>query len=290
MGILRELCHFLSCPEDHGPLRLLSDRMRCGDCGREFAAEDNFVSLLAREPASLDLGAAYTRGYPAARQDASRVAGWRLPTAALLEHKRRQVAMVKRLLLETGREDLVCDFSAGPGYYTLPYAQHWRWLIHGDLCLDSLEEAREQARRNRAVNILFVRMDYFQPPFRNTLPRILCLDTLIRGRQHEIALLRAILGSLTPEGSALVDFHNWWHNPLRRLGLLPDNFTHNRSYSRQELTGLLSQAGIRHYERFAFHQEAQPGSLLASLICRAIPPTRWIYRFRYATDSDSRST
>lgn len=290
MEILQELCPILSCPEDHGALRLLSDRLVCVECGREFVADGNFVSLVARDAAALDPRAEYTRAYRAARQEASGPPGWRLGTAALLARKRRQVDVVKQLLLDTGPRDVVCDFSAGPGYYTLAYAAHCRTLIHCDLCLDSLAEAREQASKKRIDNILFVRMDYFRPPFHQTLSRIICMDTLIRGQQHELALLRAIRGSLAPDGAALVDFHNWWHNPVRRLGFLPDNFAHNRSYSHQELSGLLSQAGITQYQRFAFHQEAEAGTLLAPLICRTVPPTRWIYRFHHATEPDSRST
>lgn len=269
-------------------MHLLSGRMQCADCGSEYPAEDNFVSLVSREATPLDPGLVYTPRYLASRDESSDIAGWRIPRGVPLKRKRRQVEAVKQLLLDADTQGLICDFSAGPGYYTLAYARHWRWVMHCDLLHSSLMGAREQARRQGLQNILFVRMDYLRPPFQGTLPRIICMDSLVRGEQHELKLLHAILGSLTPDGNAVVDFHNWWHNPIRRLGLLRENFVPNGSYSRRQLSRLLSQAGITEYERIPFHQEAEPGSLLAALICRTVPPTRWMFRIRHAAEPHSR--
>jgi SAM-dependent methyltransferase len=287
MGLLPTLYRVLSCPDDGGSLRLYPDRMECEACGRDFAAEGDYVSLVSAEAAPLAGGTPYPRFYRGARRETEtdRVhrPGWRIPGSGprrLIEYKRRQVGAAGRLLEEgVERRELLCDFSAGPGYYTLPYARTWRAVIHCDLSLDSLGEARRRAQRENAGNILFVRMDYLRPPFRGTLPRILCLDSLVRGPEHERGLLEAIRRALAPDGAAIVDFHNWWHNPLRRLGLLPENFAHNRSYSRRELAALLSEAGISRYECVPFRQEEDPASPLKAALARGLPPTRWMYRF-----------
>ena len=293
MGILKSISNILRCPDDGGSLSLHADRMECSDCLREFAREGDFISLVSKEPASFDGLSAYHRSYLAARrEDAAATPGWSISGSNLrpaLEYKQRQVVRVGGLLSEGGsRRDVLCDFSAGPGYYTLQYARTWETVIHCDLSLDSLRHAQNHARKEGLNNIAFVHMDYLRPPFRGTLPSIVCMDTLIRGPEHERALLQAILESLEPRGVAVVDFHNWWHNPLRRLGLLPDNFVNNRSYSRRELDRMLSKAGISGCECFPFRQEEPLTRSLLSLVAQGLPPTRWLYRFRHATKTNTR--
>jgi hypothetical protein len=102
------------------------------------------------------------------------------------------------------------------------------------------------------------------------LDRILCFDTVIRGKDHDRLLLKAIAGCLGTGGTAVIDFHNWWHNPLRRLGILKENFSTNKSYSRKSAESLLHEAGILEFESNGF------GSAFANLI----PTTRLIYSFK----------
>lgn len=297
MGILESLFRLLCCPDDHGALMLYPDRMECLNCGRDFQRQENFASLVSRDPATVTGSTFYAQRYLALRREmgpgTALCRGWRIPASTAprsMKYKRRQVASVGMLLAEGLPErELVCDFSAGPGYYTFTYARSWRYVIHCDLSVDSFVAPHRHALRDGVDNILFVRMDYLRPPFRFSLPRILCMDSLVRGEDHETALLQAILGSLTPDGTAVIDFHNWWHNPLRRLGLLPDNFIHNRSYGRRELPALLGRAGITRYECFPFHQEASPGSPFASLVAQMLPPTRWMYRFSHGAEPHSGS-
>jgi hypothetical protein len=92
-------------------------------------------------------------------------------------------------------------------------------------------------------------------PFNNTLQQIICTDTLIRGRLHEILLLNSLHNALSDGGQALVDFHNWWHNPLRRLGLMSQNFGHNMSYTRKTAEKIVLVAGISKWKYFPFRQE-----------------------------------
>lgn len=122
-------------------------------------------------------------------------------------------------------------------------------------------------------------MDYLRPPFRETLNRVICLDSLIRGEAHETRLLRTIQGALRPDGAAVVDFHNWWHNPIRRLGLLRNNFGLNRSYALNEVRQLLNEAGVVAPRYVPFHQETSSYPWLRGLLQRVLPPTRFVYRF-----------
>jgi hypothetical protein len=127
-------------------------------------------------------------------------------------------------------------------------------------------------------NMVIVRADYLRPPFLNSIQQLTCLDSLIRGPWHDVRLLASIRQALVPGGSAVVDFHNWWHNPLRRLGLLRQNFGQNRSYTRSEVLHLLRQAGIDDFVVSTFIQEADPQSRSARVLRRLLPATRFLVR------------
>lgn len=281
MNILHELFPLLTCPDDGGELRLLAGSLQCIGCDRHYPIlAGNMVELLPRQALPPAGSVSYAKTYIA---DAAAPFDWRPDRLAWgspeafppewVERKHRQVAAVRRLLDEdAGPKSLLCDFSAGAGYYTFAYAKDWRWVMHCDLSVDGLNYAHRKAAKLGITNILFVRMDYLRPAFRRNLHRVICFDTLIRGEAHERLLLHSIRNSLAPGGGAIVDFHNWWHNPLRRLGLLRNNFGANRSYGKRELGRLLSAAGIADSNCVPFYQES-------SLLRHILPPTRWMYRF-----------
>jgi hypothetical protein len=281
MSILRELYRIFSCPDDGAGLRLFVDSLECIRCKRQYPIlAHNMVELLPLQASPLEDSSAYARGYTA---EGEMPFSWRPDSLAWgapeefprdwVERKYRQVAAVRGLLDESAEpKSLLCDFSAGAGYYTLAYAKDWRSVVHCDLSVDSLNYTHRKSAKLGIDNILFARMDYLRPAFRRSLQRVICLDSLIRGEPHEKLLLQSIRNSLDERGAAIVDFHNWWHNPLRRLGLLRNNFGANRSYGRRELDRLLSAAGIAGSNCFPFHQES-------SFLQHFLPPTRWMYRF-----------
>jgi hypothetical protein len=62
------------------------------------------------------------------------------------------------------------------------------------------------------------------------------------------------------------------------LGLLPDNFVGNKSYTRKELTGLLASSGIERFETQSFVQEVDPCAGPGKVLARFLPPTRLMVR------------
>src|SRR5438876_8916321 len=94
---------------------------------------------------------------------------------------------------------------------------------------------------------------------------------------HEKALLNQIERATASEGRAIVDFHHWWHNPLRRLGLLPQNFGNNRSYTRSGAEGLLRECGVEGWRLVRFYQEFAPESTSLKRISWLLPATRLLY-------------
>lgn len=150
MSPLQKLLPILSCPDDAGSLRHQGDSLQCALCGAHYPVlASNLVELLpsaeALQPDSSPYAADYhserTRGF-SFRADA---VAWGAPeyrSGPWVERKRRQVEVVRPLLADgAGPREVLCDFSAGAGYYTFAYAPEWRHVVHlrpfggrADLC------------------------------------------------------------------------------------------------------------------------------------------------------------
>ena len=290
----KEITSYLCCPDDQRSLRATDQTLECCDCGRVYPVrEGGILELLPSKPAGSPRNAEYAADYHLefyrafeAREVAipwglreARSASWR-------RHRERQVRTVLSLLIKEGglfEDRILCDVSAGVGDYTLSYARHFKWVLHCDLSVDALCYALAQSRRMGLQNVFFLRVDYFALPFHRSVDRLLCLDTLIRGEDHEGALLNQIERAISSEGRAIVDFHHWWHNPLRRVGLLRQNFGTNRSYTRSGAEGLMRECGIRDQRLVRFYQELEePFSKGLSWL---LPATRLLYEFGCADSS-----
>ena len=285
-----EIASRLCCPDDQRSLRSKDASFECRHCGRIYRAwEGEILELLPSKPVASLSNPKYTADYHLefhrtfeAREDAipwgvreAQSSAWRL-------HRERQVRTVLSMLRRDGvplQDGILCDVSAGVGDYTLSCARHFRWVLHCDLSVDALRYALARSRRMGLRNIFFLRVDYFALPFRCSIDRLLCLDTLIRGQDHEKALLNQIEKAIASEGRAIVDFHHWWHNPLRRLGLLPQNFGNNRSYTRTGAEGLLRECGVEGWRLVRFYQEFAPESRSLKRLSWLLPATRLLYEF-----------
>jgi SAM-dependent methyltransferase len=287
---LKLILDLLCCPDDAGSLRLVGSQLVCDRCGRRFPLHgEDFAELLPSAPAQLPeaINEDYRSAYLSLFERQFKADGTGLAwgaeestTDSWMRKRRRQVRAIAPLVTEAIDSDVavLCDIAAGAGHYTFAYEGSFRLVLHCDLSVENLNYCRQKAKERRANNIFFLRIDYFQPPFRHSLDRILCLDTLIRGEEHDSMLLTSIARCLKPDGAAVVDFHNWWHNPLRRLGILPENFHSNRSYGQAETRKLLHNADFREAILFPFVQEFDPGSRLERICSTVVPPSRLVYR------------
>lgn len=289
---LNDVIPLLCCPDDGGALRQIRGGLRCDRCERRFPLYgENLVEILPKAPCELrsSIGSEYQEGYEEAFHekyyDNDQCLAWgseeRVPRTWHLM-RRQQVEFVRSLITQgdRGGHGVLCDISAGAGYYTLAYADLFRLTLHCDLSVSNLSYARRKAHSMGIPNIFFIRMDYFTHPFRNSLDCLLCMDTLIHGEAHESRLLGTITNSLNAEGFAVVDFHNWWHNPLRRLRLMPNNFGENRSYTKREITQLLQSRRIAQSGWFRFHQELNGNGVGGHVLRRMLPATRFLVRIQ----------
>jgi SAM-dependent methyltransferase len=179
------------------------------------------------------------------------------------------------------RRGIALDTSAGAGYVSFALAERGLATIHADLDPQSIVCAVQWKGEHREPPLLVVRADYFALPLRGTADVIVATDSLIRGMAHEMAALEAIRLALRDDGFAVVDFHNWLHNPLRRLGVLPDNFVGNRSYFHWEVRPLLRAVGLEVLMEQSYRQE-EDQSLVRRLVAPLVPPTRFIVVVRKA--------
>ena len=286
------IADLLSCPDDGTPLHHAPGEFLCSSCARRFPIhEENLAEILPNRACDLRSAVhpayreAYMRAFAEKFHQNNTAFAWGAEETAQQSwacKRRRQVAAVQPLVTKgtTPNGAILCDIAAGAGYYTLAYAHLFRLVLHCDLSVDNLNYVWRKARAHGIHNIFFLRMDYFAPPFRQSLDRIICLDTLIRGEAHDSAVLAAIAGSLKPAGCAVVDFHNWWHNPARRLGLLPQNFGLNRSYTRREAEGLLRSCGVGEFRYLPFYQEFEPDGVASRMAQVVLPPTRHLFLFK----------
>ncbi len=287
-----ELAGGLICPDDRCPLRHRPGRFACPNCGRVFPVlESRVLELLPRVPVEMPgrVSASYRREYQEEFRRPLDCCSGGLPWGApetqppgwMRKRQRQAAAILARLTAEDISRLVLCDVSAGAGLYTFAAAPYFRTVLHCDLCADSLSYGLAQARRRNLDNVLFLRVDYLRLPFAPVLDRVLCLDTLIRGLDHERLLLAGLSRCLAPEGQALVDFHNWWHNPLRRLGLLPQNFHDCSSYTRRSVSRLLGSLGVKVLQHFGFVQEVNSAANLSRLAERLLPPARLVYALSF---------
>lgn len=168
--------------------------------------------------------------------------------------------LVERLMPAQGAVFL--DISAGAGAISGDLAGRYGTSVFADLMPAAAWHLAEQGTG------LVLRADYLQSPYApGAFDAILCTDTLIYGRDHELRLLAAVWAALAPGGMALLSFHHrWHHNPLTPPVVV--------GYSRAEVIGMLEAAapGAR-VELHRYHQEdALP---LGRAWSRLLPCTRF---------------
>jgi len=289
MSDLAVLPQLLVCPDDHGVLQFEHQALRCDSCGRLFPrVSHTYWDFRPAKPLekAREFGEAYFTAYrdlfEREHPDFSGIPAWGAaasnPTAWVQKRERHRRAILS--LLRSGADtskSVLVDVSAGAGFYTTALAPHFQYVLHCDLSAASLTYSSGLSQELGITNIVFLRVDYLSLPFHRSLTHVLCLDSLIRGDRHDLHVLGQIAGSLRGCGSAMVDFHNWWHNPIRRLGLLAENFHNNRSYSRREAEALLQAAdlGIKRYQGFV--QEGDSDKKMGRMVSGVLPPTRFLY-------------
>ena len=278
-GLVHNNAHLFRCPDDRSHIYVHSlDFLRCEACGRRFETYGgNFVSLLPKEPYKGP--STYQNRY---EEDFFRyyfllsskefkrnteATAWGAPENMPVVARRRKLGQVSQMMTHFQQGSaIVCDVSAGAGYFSLPMSTKARVVMSCDLDVNNLNYLMNKAAAEQRGNILFVRSDLFAPPFApNCFDTVICTDTLIYGDLMVQRFLSAIVASLANGGIALVDFYNRTHrNPFHAPYLL--------GYSRKECEMMLRTLGDVKFAYEGFFQE------FSGRLRWIIPPTRHIFK------------
>lgn len=212
MNADEQIVQCFRCPDDGGRLHAGREKLCCEHCGREFRRLGNrALELTALTPKAVN--SSVQNGYEAIH--AAELAldvngpGWGDLDSAnpgkreFVRHERATIAA----LLGDRAEGVVVDVSGGVGNYSSFLAGRARTVIHCELHVPSFAQAcREHAQQQ---NLFFARSDYLALPLANGVADgVVCTDTLIRGVEHERALLAEICRILKPGGRAVLDFQH----------------------------------------------------------------------------------
>jgi SAM-dependent methyltransferase/uncharacterized protein YbaR (Trm112 family) len=260
----------ISCPDCKASLDYKAPAFVCSKCNRSFPVHnDSIIEMLPSHPSSFafDEKSAYHEKiyhtlFNMQKEQADPEKSWAPPEQVpdnWRKVKMGHVEFVKELLLNsTSSRRIFCDFTGGSGYYTFELYKLFDWVFHCDLSIESMLYASNKAKKENIENMIFVRTDYFKPPFNNSIDAGFCGDTLIYSPPHEGKLLNGIRQALKEGAVAVIDFHNWWHNPLRRMGLMKNTFGECYSYSKKQTDSMVTYHFPKHTYK-GYYQEFEKG-------------------------------
>jgi SAM-dependent methyltransferase len=218
MNVDEQIVHYFRCPDDGGRLHPGRDWLRCEVCGREFPRLGDRVfelKTLAPKPVNSSAQAGYEAFHAAELTLHGQPPGWGDfgdANPGKREFVRRERAAIAALLGDRA-EGVLVDVSGGVGNYSSFLADRARTVIHCELHVPSFAQAsRDHAQLQ---NMFFARSEYLALPLADSsVDGAICTDTLIRGVEHERALLAEIRRVLKPDGRAVVDFQ---HHRFKRI-------------------------------------------------------------------------
>lgn len=246
--------HTLCCPDDGADVIQKGDYLECLKCHRQFSIlADNLVEMLPSKFPDWNLNENENRK---AEEDYKNLLeeqfawdkksnGWGYLHAAFPGYR----AFVKRErekileLLNPSSESIAIDVSGGVGNYSIFLSDVVEFMVHCEVHIPSILTAYNRVK-DKKDKMLFFRSTYLKLPFKSaSFDCLICTDTLERGWNHEVQLLKEILRILKIGGKAVVDFHNLkWFRRNRNIC----------EYKISKVKQILSEAGISEYSIYPF--------------------------------------
>jgi ubiquinone/menaquinone biosynthesis C-methylase UbiE len=277
------------CPDDLSKLLFYKDYLKCKKCRRCFPIfTNNFTEILPKEFPKWDLKEeenkeaekTYHRFCLEKISWERKSMGWgflslQIPGYRAFIKKERE--KIKNLIPPHLQNGLMIDVSAGCGNYSIYLSSLSSLMVHCEAEVQSLLSARELAISSKRDNIIFIRANYLKLPFPDNLfDVVICTDTLERGKNHEIRLLKEIYRILKKGGVGIFDFHN-----LRPLAKKYNPYI--TFYTKEEIKKLLKELNINNFKIYSFGYfptRLAPNEFIYFLLDRIfqyfIPPIRYI--------------
>ena len=286
-----EIYRILCCPDDSSEIILKNNYLECTKCYRHFLIYGyNLVEILPSKFPKWNLKENENKKAEESYQNIfvekfswdKKVGGW----GDLLTSPHGYRAFVKRErerileLLNPSNNSTAIDISGGVGNYSIFLSDFVKAMIHCELHVPSIITAYNRKKDN----MIFVRSPYLKLPFiSDTFDYVICTDTLERGWNCEVKLLREITRIMKIGGKAIVDFHNLkWFRKNRNIC----------AYKAGSIRKLLHEAGIKQFSlypfgyvptKLVFKESLYP--YLDNLFRFLFPPKRHIVVFTKAQDN-----
>jgi len=257
-NIIEKYIKIFCCPDDHWSLELYKDYLECQKCQRRFSIfSKNLVEILPEEIPQWNLS---DEDNKQDEEEYKKICsekfiwvenpkGWgffpelRPGSRAFVK---KEIDKIKNIILSHRQNGLIIDVSGGSGNYSLPLSSLTPLMVCCEADIQSLLTAYYSANRLKIKNIIFVRANYLRLPFQdNIFDTVICIDTLERGKNHEIKLIEEIYRILKEDGVGILDFHNL--RPLAKIFNPKITF-----YSKKEIEVLLRKLNIKKFEIYPF--------------------------------------
>ncbi|MBI3584680.1 MAG: methyltransferase domain-containing protein [Nitrospinae bacterium] len=206
----------LACPDDGSGLSIKGGHLECIKCGRKYnIIADKFLEilpsefpkwmLLENEPKGAEEN--YQKEYLTPFSWDRKTGGWGDLTNAspgIRAFYNNEGQRVSDLLVPQP-DAIGIDVSGAVGNHAIVLSNVVETMINCDLHVPSIITAYQRMKKN----MICIRSPYLKLPLiSNGFDFVICTDTLIRGWNHEVMLLKEILRILKIGGKAFVDFHN----------------------------------------------------------------------------------
>jgi ubiquinone/menaquinone biosynthesis C-methylase UbiE len=291
MMLKDDVLKLICCPDDDSEVVLRDGFIECLKCKRKHAIlADNFIEILPLEFPKWD----FKDGEPQKAEEmylqefcrrfswGRNTGGWgdladaRPGTRAFYENHRNKIVE----LLNLSKNAVAIDVSGAVGNYSIFLADKVKLMVNCDLHTPSIITAYTRRKNNMCC----IRAPYLRLPFSpNIFDYAICTDTLIRGWNHEIKLLKEIVRILKPGGTAVVDFHNRkWFSKNKNIC----------EYNETLIKQLLAQTGIKEHSiskfgyvpcKFVLSEDIYPA--LNNIFRLFFPCQRYIVTFVKRQDS-----
>ena len=218
---IHDIVELLFCPDDKSQIILHDNELICTKCERKFSIDENIIDMRPKSKTNIkndEEKLTYSDYYESLFQDGDpgKAGTFGLSSKSISEGF---VTETLNQLENFFTSNLtVCDVGAATGDYSVFLAKKCKLMIHCDLDINGLLISQKKAIREKVDNILFLRCDYFQIPFRNeTIDLAYSIDVVERGMVHDQKILKEISRIIKSKGTLIFDYHTKERTKLTRI-------------------------------------------------------------------------
>ncbi len=222
------ICPDCSSQDDEHGLTYKNSQIFCSNCKRNFIFDNGIIDLLPSRPQKISNNVKrvfsdyYKKQFKISANASFRDASaWGeikdLSKGYQLYLKVEQELIYKNYSID---RNIFCDLSGSQGYFSLNASKHFKTVFFCDINLEYLHYAKKLFKGNGITNVIFIRLDYLQLPFKSkTLDTVLSTDSLIYyGYESDKKVIQSAKSKLKSGGKFIFDLHSKkFYAPAKRI-------------------------------------------------------------------------